>query len=363
MSQAATSQAQSITSRQRVKMALGHEEPDRVPVHDSVWGATVDRWKGEGLPHHVPVDEYFGFELAGLGADITPRYPVAVVERNEEYIVERDAYGGLRMNHRDYSTTPEILDWPIKSREDWEHAKRRLEPSYTRVDWVSARERFETARAEGKFITYGGGLGYDLACRYMKSDEFLMLLVTEPIWVRDMFQTLADLLVEMARMMIREGFQFDGAFVTDDLGYKMGPFFSPRTYRELLLPVERQVCDFFHSQGMPVILHSCGNVKPLIPLLIEAGFDCLQPLEVKAGMDVVELKREYGRELAFMGGIDVRLMADPDPSRIEAEIARKFEAAKPGGGYIYHSDHSIPLNVSFGQYVHVMELVRKHGQY
>lgn len=114
---------------------------------------------------------------------------------------------------------------------------------------------------------------------------------------------------------------------------------------------------------MPIILHSCGNVKGLIPYIIKAGFDCLHPLEVKAGMDIIELKMQYGTELAFMGGIDVRLMADPDPRRIEEEISKKFAVAKKGGGYIYYSDHSIPNNVSFDQYKRVIELVNKYGKY
>lgn len=96
---------------------------------------------------------------------------------------------------------------------------------------------------------------------------------------------------------------------------------------------------------------------------IEAGFSCLQPLEVKAGMDVRELKREYGDRLSFMGGIDVRLMRADDPNLIEKEIKDKFRVARKGGGYIYHSDHSIPHDVSFQQYKRVMELVRKYGRY
>lgn len=114
---------------------------------------------------------------------------------------------------------------------------------------------------------------------------------------------------------------------------------------------------------MPVILHSDGRILEFIPYFIEEGLTCLQPLEVKAGMDLIELKREYGDSLAFMGGIDVRAMAHPDPQVIEEEIRAKFEVAKQGGGYIYHSDHSVPNNVSLAQYQRVMELVRTYGEY
>lgn len=352
-----------MTSRERIKLALSHQEPDRVPIHDSIWAATVDRWRDEGLPHHVPVEEHFGFEICNIGADCTPRYPVKVLARDDEYIVETTPYGGVRKNHRDRSTTPEIVEYPIKSKEDWHETKKRLEPSYTRVDWVTARARYERERHEGRFICYSAMTGYDLCQQYVKTEELLMALLTEPDLVRDMVRTHAELAIEQARIMIAEGFQFDGAFLYNDMGYRNGPLFSPNTYRSLLLEVDQMLTGFFHSHDMPVILHSCGQVKALIPNLIEAGFDCLQPLEVKAGMDVVALKQELGDRIAFMGGIDQRLMSHPDRGLLAEEIARKFEAAKPGGGYLYHSDHSVPKDVSYQQYVEVMALVRKHGAY
>jgi uroporphyrinogen decarboxylase len=125
----------------------------------------------------------------------------------------------------------------------------------------------------------------------------------------------------------------------------------------------RKLFDYFRSEGIPVILHSCGQVTDLIPFFIEDGLTCLQPLEVKAGMDLVKLKEAYGDKLAFMGGIDVRAMADPDPSVIEEEIRSKIPEARKGGGYIYHSDHSVPNDVSFKQYERVIELVRRYGTF
>jgi uroporphyrinogen decarboxylase len=344
-------------------MALDHKEADRIPIHDSPWGSTIARWQKEGLPTEIPVAEYFGYELASFGADCSPRFPLKILERNPVYIVETTSYGGVRKNFRDYSTTPEIIDWPVRSKDDWEGMKKRLEPDYTRVDWVSLRNNYQRAYEEGKFVCFGAATGYDLCQSYMKSEDLLIAMITDPDWVTDMFHTHAELVIAMARMVMESGFRFDGAFLFNDMGYRNASLFSPETYRQTLLKTDQMLCDFFHSHDMPVILHSCGCVKGLIPSLIEAGFDCLQPLEVKAGMDLRELKELYGDRMAFMGGIDVRAMADPDPSVIDEEIQRKIGVAKQGGGYIYHSDHSIPKNVSFQQYRRVMELVGKYGQY
>jgi uroporphyrinogen decarboxylase len=147
------------------------------------------------------------------------------------------------------------------------------------------------------------------------------------------------------------------------MGYRNGLLFSPDAYRATHKDADKKVYGFFRDLGMPIILHSCGNVEELIPELIEVGLTCLQPLEVKAGMNLIKLKNEFGDKLAFMGGIDVRAMFNPDSKAIEEEIRTKLEIAKKGGGYIYHSDHSVPTAVSFEQYERVMELVAQYGTY
>jgi len=352
-----------MTSRERVLKALNHEIPDRVPIQDSPWGATVKRWQKEGLPEDISPAEYFGYEFEVFGADISPRFPVKVIEQNEEYIIATTPMGGKRKNHRDYSTTPEIIDWPIKTKDDWKEIKARLKPDFTRVDWASGLARNKTVYEEGKFICFGCACGYDLLQSYMKSEQLLMAMVEDPDWVKDMVMTHAELIIFMAELMMDNGFKFDAAFLYNDMGYRNGLLFSPDAYNKTHYQADKLLYSYFHSKGMKTILHSCGGVKELIPILIEVGLDCLQPLEVKAGMDLIELKEKYGDKLCFMGGIDVRLMADPDPTKIEEEIKKKFEVAKRNGGYIYHSDHSIPKNVSFKQYCHVMELVKKYGVY
>ncbi len=140
-------------------------------------------------------------------------------------------------------------------------------------------------------------------------------------------------------------------------------FFSPDMYCELLMPAHKLICDFFKSKGLFMILHSCGYNMEFIPLYIEAGFDCIQPLEVKAGNDMLKLKKLYGDRLSFMGGIDVRAMSSTNPDDIVREISTKIPFMKKGGGYIYHSDHSVPDDVSFKQYCRVMELVNEYGKY
>jgi uroporphyrinogen decarboxylase len=205
-------------------------------------------------------------------------------------------------------------------------------------------------------------MGYDKTAMVAGPTNLLPAMLEDPDWVRDMYEVDTQLHIDMASEMMARGFQFDGAFVYDDMGYRNGTFFSHRVYRQLLWPSHKKICDFFSSQGLPVILHSCGNVNEFVPDLIEAGFACLQPLEVKAGMDLIHLKKTFGDRLAFMGGIDVRAMA-AGGEWLEREVREKITCAMQGGGYIYHSDHSVPDNVSFANYCRTMELVKQYGSY
>ena len=378
-----------MNSRERIQRALSLREPDRVPIHDSPWVSTVDRWQQEGMPTDVSPAEYFDYGVVMFGADLTPRFPVRKVSEDERYVIETTPFGGLRRNRKDYASTPEWLEFPCHDRQDWERIKQRLEPSQDRVDWEGYRlvgltyderedslqltgrrewrvglEGYWQARKAGKFIAYTAPIGFGhIHQSYVGTEELLIAIAMEPEWVMDMYETNADLVIANYETMVEGGFEFDGAFLVCDLGYRNGTFFSPRHFEEQLHPTFQRIFGHFRGKGLPVILHSDGRILEFIPYFIEEGLSFLQPLEVKAGMNLIQLKREYGKRLAFMGGIDVRAMAHPDHQVIEEEIRTKFEVVMQGGGYIYHSDHSVPNNVSLPQYQRVMELAHQYGQY
>ncbi len=352
-----------MTSRERILRALHHKEADRVALADAPWGTTIRRWHEEGLPKKMGPGEYFGYEFAGHGPDTSFQFPSETVEETDEYTIVRNSQGAVAKNWKHKTSTPEYVEFTIKDRKTWLEHKRRLAWNDSRVDWKNGLKSNKEVRRQGYFVTFGGAFGYDKTQGIVGSQNLLMAMIEDPGWVKDMFETASRMLVEGLEEMTARGFVFDGAFVYDDMGYRNASLFSPRHYRELLLGAHKMFCDCAHAKRLKVILHSCGRVRELAPHLVEAGFDCLQPLEVKAGMDLIELKRKFGERLAFMGGIDVRAMADADPRAIEQEIATKIPYAKYGGGYIYHSDHSVPDNVSFKNYCHTIELVHYYGTF
>lgn len=352
-----------MTSRERITLALQHKEADRVAIQDSPWATTIRRWHKEGLPPGESPTSFFKYEIAGISADLSLRLPTETVEDTDDYTIVRNANGVLHKNWKHTTSTPELLGFTINSRKAWEEHKHRLKYDESRVNWNHTLAAYENARKGGYYITYSGAIGYDKWGNIIGPETFLPAMLIEPEWPKDVYMTDAELHIATAEEMIARGIEFDGAFLYDDLGYRNGTFFSPETYREQLFPAHKRLFEFFNSKGMPVILHSCGCVKDFIPDFIRAGLTCLQPLETKAGMNLVELKKQYGDKLAFMGGIDVRAMSAEDPAVIEEEIRTKAGFAKQGGGYIYHSDHSVPDDVSFEQYKRVIELVHKYGKY
>jgi uroporphyrinogen decarboxylase len=154
----------------------------------------------------------------------------------------------------------------------------------------------------------------------------------------------------------------DGLFMVDDLGMNTGLMFSPRTYDRVVHPAHKRLGDYLHSHAIAYFMHTDGDIRTVIPRLIEAGVQVLQPLEAKSCMDVRTLKAEYGRDLVFFGNIDVRKMS-ASKAELEEEVRSKLDVVMRGGGYIYHSDHSVPPTVSFENYLFLMELLDRYGCY
>jgi uroporphyrinogen-III decarboxylase len=169
--------------------------------------------------------------------------------------------------------------------------------------------------------------------------------------------------VEICKAQIQAaGGLLDGMVIWGDVAYRKDLFFSPAYWRKVFKPVVKAIVEACHAHGLPVIYHGCGNVRRIFQDFIEVGVDCYNPLEVKAGMDVIELRRKYGHSIAFCGNMDVMAWAENTPEVLKPIVLRKLNAAK-GGGYIFQSDHSVPSNVPGASYDTVVRLVREYGCY
>jgi uroporphyrinogen-III decarboxylase len=134
-------------------------------------------------------------------------------------------------------------------------------------------------------------------------------------------------------------------------------------YRELIWPQHRRMCDWAHQRGMKFIYHTDGDVRAFLDMFVEGGWDCIQPIEAKAGMDIRQLVPRYGRRLSFFGNVDMTVALTNDLDLVAEEVRRKLEAGMAGRGYIYHSDHSVPPQVSWKTYCSIVQLVERYGNY
>ena len=352
-----------MTTHERVTRMHEHREADRVPVSDSPWSSTIRRWRKEGLPEGVEYDEYFKLDAFGwLEVDNSPRYPAAVVEETDEYVVETTNWGATLRRWKHHGGTPEFLNFTVKGPDDWAKAKKRMTPSRDRVDWTSLKHNYPKWVAQGAWKSAGFYFGFDVTHSFFVGTEnLLMAMATDPEWVSDMFNHFLDVEIALWDMVWEEGYRFDEVFWCDDMGYKGTQFFSLGMYRDLLKPVHARAIEWAHSHGMKAGLHSCGNVSGFIPDLLEIGLDSLNPIEVKAGMDPVDLKKRYGDRLVFRGGINVVLYDAPE--RLWEEMRRVIPAMKKNGGYMISSDHSVPESVSFETFGEFVRLAKELGRY
>ena len=156
----------------------------------------------------------------------------------------------------------------------------------------------------------------------------------------------------------------DGIRVSEDLGYKNGLFCSPKTLEKLIFPYFAELVDFFHSYDLPVILHTCGGIEAALPLIVDAGFDGLNPMEVKAGCDTLKFAGKYKDKLIFDGGLDARILESADKDLIKKEVIKLVEGMKNlGAGYLFGSDHSLSTNVSFDSFKYAVDIYREHMYY
>jgi uroporphyrinogen decarboxylase len=352
-----------MTSRLRVQKILSGEFPDRIPQSDTYWETTVARWRTEGLPHSATAHKYFHTdEIVFLSGDYSMQFPVRTVSKDDRIHVYWDEYGTLRRDLRtSEGWTSQWLDFTIKTPGDWTRHRGRMAFNDSRI-LDSALSAYEVARKSGKFVCYSAHAGFHGTWMKIGMENEMMLMLTDPTFVHELHAAHTELIIDIFEGFLDRGVEFDGIRLADDLGYRTSSLISPRLYREVVFPYHRKLCTYFANRGLPTLLHSDGNVSDLVPFFIEAGFRGLHPLEVKAGLDIGELRARYGDKLVLFGNIDVRALAGT-PEELENELTRKFAVARESAAYIYHSDHSVPNNVSFDNYRLAMELVSRLGSF
>ena len=365
-----------MTPRERFLATAAFEPLDRPFRFETLgfWTETLRRWHGEGLPPQVG-DElgaflHFGVDLqlpVLIGAHehpgFDPLFEEVVIEEDERYTVKIDQSGSkVRVFSDGASTIPDFLEAPVKDAASWEEVKPRLDPGTPgRLQfWSTIVEAARTAPLplcvyiSGLFGTHRHLLGFTpLMLAYRRQPELLHAISRH--WV-EFWKGVVDRICRIHTP--------DMVMLWEDMCYRNGPMIGPDAFEAFMLPYYRQLIGFLKGElGVPVIgVDTDGNLTKLIPLFVQAGVNLIWPFEVQAGMDVLEVRRDWPRQFVIWGGMDKRALFG-DREIIKAEVMRVVPPMLEQGGYIPAIDHAVPPEVSLDNWLYFLELVRDVGEH
>ena len=368
------------TSREVIDSLLRGKPADRVGLNDSPWWDALRAWVEQGYPTREPnegeegpqpVDpiDHFGFDMAGAGGwfDILPlKGHSELVEETDEWAVRRNGAGAALKYWKAKSGTPEHIDFLMTSREVWERDYRPhlLEVDRERVSLAATRDGLKRRREQGLWTSYGHMFIWENMRQSLGDICLYESLLLDPEWIHDYGRVNTDFFQMHYDLLFEEAGLPDGMWMYEDLGYRNGLFCSPKVLEELIFPYYKEMVDYFHARDLPVMLHTCGRVTEAMPLIVAAGFDGLNPMEVKAGNDIFAFAEQYGDRLAFVGGLDARVLESGDRDLIRREVVALIEGMKERGArYVFGSDHSLSTNVAYADFAFAVEVYREHAAY
>ena len=396
-----------MTSRERIIAAIEHKEPDRVPVDLGATpssGISVIAYNnlkkklgingGRTLVYDVvqqlaqPEDEIldrFGIDVVDVGRtfstakddwhDITvadgsvafyPKWfnpvrtedgtwyaydsdntliakmPPGATFFDQTYFPMEDGYPS------DFNNLPEAMGkvlWANLAHTPWDSAGEDDFWERLRTNALALRENTDKAL----MIVCGCNL-FEWGTFLRKIDNFLMDLVLDPVNVEKLLDALLEIHLKTLENVCRAvGDIVDIIRFGDDLGMDSGPFMSPDTYRQLFKPRHKILCDYVKKNSrMKTFLHSCGSIYRLLPDLIEAGYDVINPVQTNSfEMDPATLKKEFGNDITFWGGgADTRSVLNKNtPNEVKKHVLERLEIFSPGGGFVFNTVHNIMPDV------------------
>jgi uroporphyrinogen decarboxylase len=381
-----------MISRDRVLLALNHQEPDRVPFDLGGTGlSTIHVEAYQNLRRYLDlpqIEPRVGFvaeqlvlvdeDVAGrLQTDVRPVLPGTAsgfeyVFRDEgKYEAFTDEWGIGWHKPKDGGFYYDMYDHPLSGADSLEDLK--AHPFPDPLDdgrFAPLRAQAKAARAMGKAVALAGPCaGIAEIYSWLRGyEEYYIDLARNKDWVGYMLDRLVEFKSAYWGRALQEiGELVDIVVEADDLGSQRSLLMSPRTYRHVIQPRHRRLFSFIKAQApVKVFYHTCGAVRRLIPDLIDAGIDILNPVQISAAdMDLLELKQEFGRDLVFWGGgVDTQwVLGMATPEEIKDHVKQNIETLAPGGGFIFSAVHDIQADVLPENIMAVWKAWREYGRY
>ncbi|MFH1569711.1 MAG: uroporphyrinogen decarboxylase family protein [Gemmatimonadota bacterium] len=350
-----------MNDRERLLANLRYQPADRVPyrIFGGGWPETVARWRLEGYDPAAPGYPIDRWDWIGGWFFPNPPFAREVIEEDERTVLYVNHEGILMRERKDYqhSSMPQFVRFPVETRADFRRFwKERMQPDLAArlgPDWRAQLAAYRDRDFPLIVIADRWGGFFGPLRNLVGVERLCTLFYDEPAFVEEMMEADADFIIQMMDQILAVT-DVDVFGFWEDMAYKTGPLLGPRLARQFMLPRYRRVVDFLRSRGVEFIsLDSDGQVSELIPIWLDAGINVLYPFEPQAGMDVVTVRRQYGRDLRLWGGMDKRALAWGREA-MDAELARVAPLVREGG-YVPFPDHSLPPDVSYANYCYFME--------
>jgi uroporphyrinogen decarboxylase len=379
------------TSRERVVAAINHREPDRVPI-DVQCGLDfylnlkaylsldfeeelAPSFHREVVPHPI-VCEKMGWDAVSVKL-VNPKKHYSSAEQAADEFVDAWGVGRKRISPSGGGSLLEAVSHPLAEAAtlddleayDWPDP---FVPGMGEATEKKVRGLFENTDLAliGRF----GGTIIETAIDLMGFETWLVATVTNAEFAGALLDRITDTAIKLDRLGLEAAGKYLQIFKVsgDDLGMQTGPLYSPKIFRELLLPrlkrrwgAARKYIDEHLDPSMPLMFHTDGGIRPFIPDMIKAGLKVLNPVQPNcAGMDTAGLKRDFGEQLVFHGGIDVQnVLPFGSVDDVRADVYRRIMDLGPGGGYILSPSHFVQADISPENIVAMTEAAHEFGQY
>ncbi len=353
-----------MKSRERVLRTVMLEEPDQVPLFETPPSQKVlSQIFNEDLGSYSPLKAFersiglykrLGLDCFCTGGLGDPRNSTIL---DEDRMV--DGWGRIFSRKHGYTTSPFYVGPYLTSPEKYE-AFPRPEP-VNDFDLNVLRFAMEAA-ADDVYVIAAAGSIWEVPGEALGFDNALKYIYTNPSFLRKVLDDSTEYVVELGKASIDLGAEI--VLEWDDYAYRHGPMMSPKHWKEFIFPCLKRVADEFHQKGAFLMVHSDGDIRLLMDMIIEAGVDIIQPLQPDAGMDIIEVAERWGDDICLVGNIDVaRLLPFGTPQEVAESAKRAIRAAAPSGGYMLSSGHMINDSCKPRNFLAQIRAGKKFGKY
>lgn len=370
-----------MTERERFIQSLTFAKPDKVTFQPGgPRESTLARWRQEGLPKNTDYLEFVGQCLGfsvprptapidpGISFRMIPEFPERILEHRDGHYIVQDWSGGiveiadqfdvtyLRFA-RDF-VTRKWHKFPVETLEDWTQMKARYAIAAEGRFPVDFTQRCQALRERDYPVTIAVSGPFWQLREWCGLENLCIMMVEQPEFVEEMATFWGQFVATMLDTFLPD-FVPDSLLVQEDMAYKAHSMISPEMAYRFLMPIYQMWLPRLQKANCPVFdLDSDGYIADLLPLWVEAGFNCCSPMEVAAGNDIVHLRKQYGQKMAFRGGIDKRAIAQGGRV-IAAEVHRVVPPLLADGGFIPGCDHGVPHDISWPDFLDYTRLLAR----